>query len=143
MTDRPDKSFIGRVTGKVTGRVVETVDPDIILEHVDINALLERIDVNALLDRIDTERLVARIDLNSLLATVDLEALVRRSGVPEIVAESTGKMAGSAIDVARRQLVGLDFLIERIVDRIFRRDPETRPTVPPLLAAQIELGSGS
>ena len=73
--------------------VVETVDPDIVLEHIDINAG-EPIDVNALLDRIDTERLLARIDMNALLANVDLEALVRRSGIPDIVAESTGSSPG-------------------------------------------------
>ena len=133
-TDKHEKSLLGRVTGRVTERVVETVDPDIVLDHIDINALLDRIDVNALLDRIDTERLLARIDMNALLSNVDLEALVRRSGIPDIVAESTGQLAGSALDVARRQIVGVDFLIERVVDRLFRRDPTTRPTVPPALA---------
>jgi hypothetical protein len=35
------KGFLGRVAGAVTERVVETVDPDIVLEHVDLNALLD------------------------------------------------------------------------------------------------------
>jgi len=133
---KPEKSLLGRAAGKVTNRVVETVDPDIILEHIDMNAVLDRIDINAILARVDIDALVKQVDLNALLATVDLETLVRRSGIPDIVAESTGQLAGSALDVARRQVVGLDFLIERVVDRLFKRDPQTRPTVPPGLAAQ-------
>ena len=46
---------------------------------------------------------------------------MRRSGVPEVVAESTGRFAGSARDSARRQLVVLDVLVARVVDRILRR----------------------
>lgn len=157
---KQEKGLFGRVTGAVTGRVVETIDPDVLLEHVDLNALLERVEVNQLLDRIDVDRLLDRVDvdrlldrvgidrllgrvdidvllagvdLNQLLSTVDLESLVRRSGIPAIVAESTGTMAGSALDVARRQMVGLDFMIDRVVDRLLRRGPQDRVNAPPLL----------
>lgn len=138
------RGLLGRVTGAVTGRVVETIDPDAVLEQIDLDALLDRVDLNRVLDRIDVDGLVDRVDLDRLLARVDLdalldrvdverllaridvEALVRRSGVPELVAESTGQVAGSALDVARRQLVGLDTLLGRLVDRLLRRTPSAR-----------------
>ena len=129
------KRLLGRVAGAVTERVVDTVDPDIVLEHVDLNALLSRVDLDAVLARVDMDALLARVDLNTLLAdvdldallrNVDLEALVRRSGIPDIVAESTYSMAGSALDLARRQLVGLDVVVDRIVDRLMRRSEEQR-----------------
>lgn len=48
------------------------------------------------------------MDLDALLRDVELEGLVQRSGVPDIVAQSTSRVAGSALDLARRQLAGLD-----------------------------------
>ena len=38
--------LLGRLAGKVPGRVVETVQPDVILQHVDADALVDRIDLN-------------------------------------------------------------------------------------------------
>jgi uncharacterized RDD family membrane protein YckC len=140
---RGDRSLLGRLTGGLTERVVTTVDPDVVLAQVDIdaviaridvNALLDRVDVNAVLDRVDVDRLMARVDLDALLSRVDLEAAVRRSGVPDIVQESTGRMAGSALDLARRQLVGVDAILDRVVDRLLRRDPAARPEAPERLA---------
>ncbi len=134
--------MLGRVAGRLTGRALDIVDPQIVLDHVDIERMLERIDINKvldridanrLLDRVDLERVLARVDMNQVLAGVDLEELVRRSGVPDIVAESTSRMAGSALDVGRRQLAGLDTLVDRFVDRILRRPAGSRPVGPPLL----------
>ena len=120
------KGRLSRLAGAVTGRVVETIDPDTVIAHIDVDRvldridvdkmldrvsadhLLDRIDVNVLMDRVDVNRLVAHVDFDSILETVDLEAAVRRAGVPEIVAESTGPVAGSALDLARRQIAGLD-----------------------------------
>jgi uncharacterized RDD family membrane protein YckC len=138
VTDPANKGIIGRMAGKVTGRVVETVDPDVILEYVDVDALLDRIDVNkllaridpnVLLDRVDIQRLLDRVDIDELLADVDLEALVKRSGVPDIITSSTKGFATSALDLARRQILGLDAVIDRILLR--RREPAD---TPPLLA---------
>jgi len=129
VTDPASKGLIGRVAGKVTGRVVETIDPDTVLEYVDVDALLARIDVNKLLDRVDIQRILDRVDLNEVLADVDLEALVKRSGVPDIITSSTKGFATSALDLARRQILGLDAMIDRILLR--RREPAD---TPPLLA---------
>jgi len=129
----------------MTGRALDIVDPQVVLDHVDldklldridINRVLDRIDANRLLDRVDLERVLARVDMNELLSQVDLEALVRRSGVPDIVAESTTQMAGSVLDVARRQIAGLDTFASRVVDRLLRRPAGSRPAAPPLLAEE-------
>src|SRR3954454_15638298 len=71
-----DRGFLGRVAGAVTERVVETVDPDIVLEHVDLNALLERVDLNAAVARIDLDHVLESVDLNALVDRFDLDALV-------------------------------------------------------------------
>ena len=119
------RSLLARVAGVATERIVDTVDPDIVLDHVDVDALVARIDVNALLDRIDLERLVDRLDV---------KAVVERAGVPEMVAASTGHLAESGLDLARRQVVGLDMVLARTVDRVFRRPPRTEEDAPPTLA---------
>jgi uncharacterized RDD family membrane protein YckC len=147
------RGLIGRVAGAVTGRVVEVVDPDVILEHVDIDAvldridlnrvlervdlnlLLERVDLNLLLERVDLNTLMGRVDIEALLADVDMEALILRSGIPDIVAQTTSQFAGSTLDLGRRQIAGLDFVVDRGVDRVMRRDPDARPQTPERLAS--------
>ncbi|MCZ4497523.1 MAG: putative rane protein YckC, family [Marmoricola sp.] len=133
MTGPEQQSVLGRLTGAVTGRVIETIDPDTILDHVDVNALLDRIDVDRLLDRVDVERLLDRIDVDRLLAKADVEALVRRSGVPDIVAASTGRFAGSALDVARRQILVVDVVVGQVVDTLLRRKQRAWSHAPALL----------
>ncbi|MBZ5737852.1 RDD family protein [Nocardioides mangrovi] len=113
--------------------LLDRVDMNALLARVDMNSLLDHVDMNTLLDHVDLNALLAKVDVEALLAPVDLEALVRRSGVPELVAESTNQLAGSAIDLVRRQLVALDVVIDRIVSRLLRRDPDTQPVGPPLL----------
>ncbi|WP_371402856.1 RDD family protein [Kribbella sp. NBC_00662] len=143
MNGRPG-GVLGRFAGKVTGRVIETVQPDVVLSHVDLDALLDRIDINRvldrvdldalidridverLMDRVDVERLLDRVDLDRLLERVDIEALVRRSGVPQIVVESQTRLAGSLLDLVRRQLAGLDALLNRGVARLLRRQVAPR-----------------
>ncbi|MER7251453.1 RDD family protein [Kribbella sp. NPDC000426] len=145
---------LGRLAGKVTERVVETVQPDVVLSHVDVDALvdrvdlnralarvdlnqllervdldqlLEHVDLNVVLDRIDVDRLIDRIDVDRLLERVDVQSLVRRSGLPQIVVESQTRLAGSLLDLVRRQLAGLDAILNRGVTRLLRRVPAPRP----------------
>ncbi|TNM47237.1 hypothetical protein FHP29_03465 [Nocardioides albidus] len=126
----PEHGILGRVAGAVTGKVVdavpveeilEHVDLDAVLDQVDVNHLLDRIDVNRFLDRVDLDRLLARADVNALLAGVDLEDLVQRAGIPDVVASTTGDLLGRTLDVARRQVVGLDAVVTGLVDRLLRR----------------------
>lgn len=128
-------------------RMLEIVDPNAVLEHVDVDALLARVDVNSLLERVDVNRLLDRIDVDSLMGRVDVDALmervniqnlVDRAGIPEIVAESTGHLTGSALDFFRRPLVGLDAIILRGANRLIRRDASTYPEGPGHLVDWVE-----
>jgi uncharacterized RDD family membrane protein YckC len=125
-------------------RVLDRVDVNRVLDRVDVNRVLDRVDVDRLLHRIDLDRVAARLDIDALmsrvdlermLAEVDLEALVRRAGIPELVADSTGQVAGSALDLGRRQLVGLDVGISRVIQRLLGRDPDALPAGPQALVA--------
>jgi uncharacterized RDD family membrane protein YckC len=124
--------------------LLDRADVDAVLDRADVDAVLDRVDVHRLLDRVDLDRVMAgmdvdavmaRVDLERMLDEVDLERLVRRAGIPELVADSTGKVAGSALDLGRRQLVGLDVGISRFIQRLLRRDPDALPAGPPTLVA--------
>jgi uncharacterized RDD family membrane protein YckC len=153
---------LGHLAGSLSNRVLEELDADAVLDRldidglvaridvnallarvdvdglvarVDVDALLDRVDVNRVLDRVDVDALMSRVDLERMLAEVDLEALVRRAGIPELVADSTGQVAGSALDLGRRQLVGLDVAISRAIQRLLGRDPDALPSGPQALVA--------
>jgi uncharacterized RDD family membrane protein YckC len=115
--------------------LLDRVDPQVLLDSVDVNALMERVDVDALLDRVDVDALMSRVDIDALLDRVDVKELTDRAGIPDIVRESTGALAGSALDVVRRQIVAVDQIFERTIYRLIRRDPSARPVAPPALEA--------
>jgi uncharacterized RDD family membrane protein YckC len=110
-------------------RVMDAVDMDMVLEHVDINALLERVDVNALLERVDIDAVMARIDI---------EAIVERAGIPAIVAESTGHLTGSALDLFRKPIVGIDEIVYRGLNRVIGRDTTEFPDGPGVLTDWVD-----
>jgi len=118
--------------------LLEHIDVDALLQRVDINALLERVDVNRLLERVDVDTLMDRVDVDALMERVDVQGLVDRAGIPEIVAESTGHLTGSALDFFRRPLVGLDEIIFRGSNRIIGRDPYEFPEGPGGLVDWVE-----
>lgn len=129
--------------------VVSRVDVDALLDEVDVNQLLARVDINDLLARVDVDALIERVDVNAIMSRVDVEAIVDRvdvkditdrAGIPEIVQESTGALAGSALDVFRRQIVAIDKIVSQAAYRLIRRDPETRPAAPPDLETGWEVG---
>lgn len=131
--------------------IMDAVDVNAVLDRVDVNALLDRVDVNALLADADLNALVQRADLDAMLADVDLDAvlervdvdavlarvdvgeLAKRAKIGELVAESTSDVAGSALDLGRRQAVALDTLLAGVVNRILGRRPEAMPQGPALL----------
>jgi uncharacterized RDD family membrane protein YckC len=113
--------------------LVARIDLDAILSRVDLDALVARIDLDAILSRVDLDALVARIDLDAALLTVDLEGLTRRAGIPDLIAESTGQAANSALDLTRRQLVAVDVGLLLVLQRLLRRDPGALPPGPPRL----------
>lgn len=113
--------------------LMDRVDVNELLDRVDVNDVMDRVDVNQLLDRVDVNHLMDRIDVNHLMDRVDVKKLTDRAGIPDIVAESTGALAGSALDVVRRQIVSLDQIVGRFTYQLTGRDPKTRPAAPPLL----------
>ena len=129
--------------------VLDRIDFDAVLDHIDLDKLVARIDLDALLDRVDVERVVARVDLDAAVARVDLDAaadridvdrvvarvdvdaIARSLDIDAIVAESTKGVFGRFIDLLRRQLVGIDEITMRTVNRLIRRDYESLPAGPP------------
>jgi len=159
------RGLLGRFAARANDRVFELIDPDAVLEHVDVNALLDRVDVNGMLDRVDVNELLDRVDVNqlldrvdvnalldradvdalldradidALLEDVDVKALVDRAGIPEIVAESTGQLGSSALDLFRRPLVGLDEIVFRTLVRLIGRDPNLYPGGPQALVSWVD-----
>ncbi|MGB5812373.1 MAG: hypothetical protein WBG86_17680, partial [Polyangiales bacterium] len=129
-------------------RLLDRVDVDRLLDRVDVDRLLAHVDVDRLLDTVDVDRLLDRVDVNRLVQRVDVPALTTRAPVGELVARGTTEVAGSTLNVVRRQAVGLDTLMVRFVDRVLRRNPDTQPEGPselvpvPTVAGQPETTSG-
>jgi uncharacterized RDD family membrane protein YckC len=143
------RSPVDRVLGSIVNPVVGAVEPDGLLERIDVNALLDRIDMNTLLaridvdkvleridvdeliDRIDVDRLIDRIDVNRIVARVDIDEVVQRAGIEALVARSSRGIVTQLVDLVRRQLVGLDVVLQRIVHRVLHR-PLRRADEPSL-----------
>lgn len=160
MTDNERRGFLGRVAAGASDRVLDFVDPNQVLDHVDVNTLLDRVevndlldrvdvntlldrvDVNRLLDRVDVDQLLERADVNALMDRVDVQRLVDRAGIPEIVADSTSHLTGSALDFFRRPIVGLDEIIFRALNRLVGRDPAEMPQGPGDLIAWVDDHTG-
>lgn len=141
------RGLFRRAARGATNVALEVVDPDVVLDHVDVNALIQRVDLNTVLDRIDIERLINRIDIDELLKRadidalmerVDIKALVDRAGIPDIVAESTGHLTGSALDMFRRPIVGIDEIMFRGLNRLIRRNPREFPAGPGALVSWVD-----
>jgi uncharacterized RDD family membrane protein YckC len=115
--------------------LLERIDVEQLLARIDVDEFLDRVDVDHLLDRVDVNRVLDRVDVDRLMARVDIEALTRRAGIGEIVAASTSHITASALDLARRQMVGLDTVVLRVSHRLLGRDPDRLPTGPPALVA--------
>lgn len=152
---RPGLGALGGGIDRVVGRVVPTVvhqidvnelaqqidvdrllrgvDLEALLDQIDVDGLLDRVDVNQLLDRVDVNRLLDRVDVNRLLERLDVAAVAERADVGGLVAQSTGRVAGSTLDLGRRWLVALDVVCMRFVNRMLRRRPEAFPLGPPAL----------
>lgn len=152
---KEDGGLVGRQVSRVVGAVVppvmdsidvqaivdevdlndllDRVDMDALLARVDLNQLLAKVDLNDLLDQVDLNELLAKVDLDALMDGVDLEAIMRKARIGDLVAESTHQVAGSALDLFRRQVVGVDVMLMRFINRMMRRKPEDLPVGPPLL----------
>ena len=132
--DLIDRLDVDALMAKVdVDALLTRIDIDALLERIDVDALLQRIDVSALIARIDMNEVIGKVDLNALLADVDLNALmddvdikaiVAKAGIDQIVAEASTGIMARTLDLARRQLVGVDIIILGAIDRILRRRRE-------------------
>jgi len=160
--------MFNRVVEQVVPTVVDSVDIDALLERMDVNGLLDRIDIDrllarvdvqALIDRVDVGGLIERVDLDAVLAQVDVNALMERIDVAaiaeraqigDLVAQSTRDVAGSTIDLVRRQLVAIDLLVLRLVQRVLKRrgaameaGPAELLAAPPVTARRTARAKGA
>lgn len=136
-----DEKHRARLINAVLERVdvdalVDQVELDELLDRIDVNRLLDRVDLTRLLDRVDVDRLLDHVDVNRLIDRVDVQAVTQRANVGELVAQSTSQVAGSTLDVARGQAVGVDTLIMGFADRLLGRDGAEQPLGPPALVPQ-------
>jgi hypothetical protein len=159
--DKSNGGMLTRIVEQVVPTVVDSIDLNKVLDQVDINALLEdvdvnalvaRIDIDALLDRVDIDGIIDRVDINGIVQRVDIDGLLdevdvasiaKRADIGDLVAESTTSVAGSALDLGRRQIVGLDAIVDQFVDRVMGRDPSTMKQGPKLLVPIEEAGSAA
>lgn len=112
------------VTEVDVDQVLERVDVDAFLARVDVDALLRHVDVNGLLDRVDVDAQLTRVDVEALMERIDIGGIVRRAQVDAIVSATAGGLGNRVLDLIRRQLVGLDIIFTRMVDRLLRRRVE-------------------
>jgi uncharacterized RDD family membrane protein YckC len=101
--------------------IVRRVDIDAIVRRVDVDAIVRRVDIPAILERVDIDSIVNRIDLEKLMERIDIGEIVQRAQVEAIVRTTAGGLGNRFLDLLRRQLVGLDILVTRIVDRVLHR----------------------
>lgn len=122
----------GLVRGVDVDGLIQRVDVDALIQRVDVDALIQRVDVDALMQRVDVDALMARVDISSLMTRVDLDAvlaqvdiplLVARAGIDQIVRDATTGLAARSLDLARRQVLGIDVVGLGLVDKALRRRP--------------------
>ncbi len=114
-------------------RIIERVDIQRIVDRADIESIVDRADIQSIVDRADIQSIVDRVDLNDLMTRIDLDALVGRTDLGSIIAQSTGGVASGAIDLVRRQGVGLDGFVSRWAGRLRPRGLRDAPLGPRLL----------
>ncbi len=94
--------------------------------------------MNGLIEQVDIDRVLDRVDLNAVLSRVDMDALIQRTEIGSIIASTGAGIASKAIDVARSEGVSLDFALQRLANKIFRRRSSPNPKAPRLLVGDTE-----
>jgi uncharacterized RDD family membrane protein YckC len=118
--------------------MVRRVDIDDLLHRVDVDALVQRIDADALLARLDVDALMARVDVDAIVDRVDVDKIMQRADIAGVVAQSTRGITARTLDLARRQVAGVDEIITRVAARLVRRDPSLDPDGPTALQADLD-----
>lgn len=106
----------GEAVQAVIRQVVELV-----LDQIDMEALIDRIPVDHVIDKVDIDAIAAKIDIDAIIDRISIEDIVASVDMGSIVRDSTTGLAGETVDAIRVQVMGIDLLLARVVDRILRR----------------------
>lgn len=111
------------LSARVLPAVIETVDPENLLDAIDLDAVLAKIDLEALLGTLDLNVLLARVDMDALLARIDVDVLLDRIDVEKIIERVDVDGIVERVDVGRIiARVDVDGIIDRVdVDKIIGR----------------------
>ena len=109
--------------------LVQQVDVDGLVKQVDVDGLVQQVDVGALVGRVDLDALMQQVDIDALLDRIDMPELMRRAQIDAIVSNASRGVVTRMLDAVRRQLVGVDLVLGRIVNRVLRR-PQVRNELP-------------
>ncbi len=116
LLDRVDvQKIIDRVDVEA---IIDRVDVEAIIDRVDVNAMIDRVDVNAMIGKVDMQSMIESVDLNAVMGNLDLDAVLQRTDLGQVIAQSTGGIASNAVDLMRRQGVGLDGFLFRWAQRL-------------------------
>ena len=81
------------------------------------------------MQKVDLDAVMGRLDMNAIAQRIDIDTMVQQTDIGAIIAKSSGGIAGTALDIARSQTVGIDEFIALWVARL-RRRPYTGPPGP-------------
>jgi len=100
-----------------------------------LQAVLDRVDLTQLiLDRVDVDRIVAQANLEEIIDRLPLvdvaNYVIDEINLPQIVRESTGGIAGDAVNLLRMQSIDVDQALSRLADVMLRRRGPGRKEPP-------------
>lgn len=100
-----------------------------------LQAVLDRVDLTQLiLDRVDVDRIVAQANLEEIIDRLPLvdvaNYVIDEINLPQIVRESTGGIAGDAVNLLRMQSIDVDQALSRLADVMLRRRGPGRKAPP-------------
>jgi len=112
------------------------LDLDAAVARVDLDAAVARVDLDAAVARVDLDAAVARVDVDRVVETVDMAVIIEIArqvvdaiDLPLIIRESSGGVAADLVTDVRLQTIEADQTFERLLDRLLRRGPGSRPGV--------------
>lgn len=76
-----------------------------------------------------TDFIVEHLDVDGIRKRLDINDIVQSLALDELILQSTGGMAGEAIDAVRAQAVGFDSIVDRITTKWLRRPVRPGPGV--------------
>ena len=120
-------SALDRLVPSIADAIIARIDlTDVVIEQVDLNRIvtsaLDSLDLTQLvLDRVDVDAIVAAADIDAVIDRVPIiplaDYVIDEIDLPQIIRDSTSGIAGDAMNTIRRQGVGADRLVARLVDR--------------------------